>query len=114
MNLFKRTKKDNTKQLAINEVLNYNYSRLSFQKGSDCINLLSIMQNRQVQIANEMPNVAKLLPELFDVNSLTYVYEHKYEGTEFIIPSDWFFMRDEMAYLDNQKAINYLINKLNK
>ncbi len=115
--LFKNKEKESKKNsisLAIQEATDFYYKRILFQPAENNLpeENLKILKNRLKNTKEELPEIGKLLPELFDINGAAFIYDKESPGINLIIPSEWIFMRDRYGYLDEEKAKNSLIDKI--
>jgi len=98
------------------EVQNYNFNRVFFIPGQNA-NADGIKKSKEVRIngvKEELPLLAELMPELFDLNqgivrTMMKSGNNEYEG---MIPLNWSLLKDSSGYINQEKAIQEFVQRL--
>lgn len=104
------------KEQAKQEVQNYNFNRIYFQPGVNA-DARNIKQSKEVRIngiKQELPLLAELMPELFDLNQGITSAIIKSGGKEHrgMLPLNWSFIKDSSGYVNQEKAVQELVKRI--
>jgi hypothetical protein len=115
----KKKQLEEIKEKARKEINKFDFARFLFQplKYHTTDKQISAWAEFRIKDSkSDLPNVYKLLPDLFDGDNWKYIKIHydRYPDTTFVIASRFYFVMNSDNTLDPEKGKKYFLNKIDE